>query len=204
MKTDFNSSKRYLNIIIYNAIALLKAERKHNYIGYIWEILNPLINLALLYIVFGVMNRDRSLSFVFYLLIGLLSFQWFESSVVASLDGIKGHLNTFKTVKAPKYIFIIPPILVNTWKFVITFSILIIGLNFFENHSSFMLCYLPLTLAVQLYLIISISIPLCIMCTFLTDFREVIHTIMRVLFFLSGIFFHIDKVPESICSFTFI
>lgn len=189
---------RYRDILWYRTVAQLKAESNNNYLGYIWFVLEPLISTLILYLVFGFIMGNRGSEMVLFILIGMMIWQWFETSLMTGINGIREKIGILQTIRISKFIFPVVSVFANTWKFFWVFLVLLVlanALGFVANASYL---WLPLVLLVQLTFIVGLTIPLAILVTYMPDFVNLISSILRLLFFLSGIFFSVDRVPEQL------
>ena len=84
---------RYRDIIVYRTIAGVKAESRQNYLGYLWYVLEPLLTTVIFYLAFAKLMGRGGKEYVMFLLIGLISWQWFESSCLQAAGSIKAKLH---------------------------------------------------------------------------------------------------------------
>jgi len=193
--------KRYLGIVLYRTIAGIKSEARQNYLGYFWFLLEPVLSTAVLYVVFTqVKVYDSGPRYVVFLLIGLLAWGWFESSCIAGSLSIKVKFGVLNQFNLPKYIFPLVTILVNSWKFLWVFLVILIVAAFLGFPPNVCFFYLPLIMALQFFLICSVTMPLSIGVTLSNDLLTVVNSLFRLMFFLSGIFFDSSLVPENLRS----
>jgi len=189
---------RYRDILWYRTLAQLKAESNNNYLGYIWFILEPLISTAILYVVFGMIMGNRGSDVVLFILIGMMIWQWFESSLMTGVNGIREKIGILQTIRISKFIFPVVSVLANTWKFLWVFGVLLVLSNVLGFGINPNYLWLPLVILVELLFIIGLTVPLAILVTYMPDFVNLISSILRLLFFLSGIFFSVDRVPPEL------
>lgn len=189
---------RYCDIVWYRTKAQLKAETNNNYLGYAWLIIEPLITTAILYLVFGVISGDRSTNMVLYILVGMMVWQWFEGSVMIGSGGVSEKLHLMNHVKLPKFLFPLVGVLANTWKCLCVFVVLMLFCNLVGAFATPAYLLLPIVFVAQLFFIVSLALPLSICAAYLPDLMNVVSSLFRLLFFLSGIFFTREQVPEKL------
>jgi ABC-type polysaccharide/polyol phosphate export permease len=190
---------RYWNIVLYRALAGIKAESRQNYLGYAWYLLEPALTATIFYFAFsGLMGRG--LDTVMFLLVGLTAWQWYEGSTLAAAGAIKAKLHILQHFDLPKFLFPLVTVLVGTWKSLCIGLVIIIGyLAVGKNHwPAWSFLWLPLVFGCQLLLIISLAIPLSIAATYVNDTLTFAASVFRVLYFLSGIFFSSSIVPPAL------
>ena len=69
----------YFELVLFSTYAELRAERSRSYLGLIWWVLEPAMNMAVYYLVFVVILRSQQRDYLPFLLIGLTLWQWFKS-----------------------------------------------------------------------------------------------------------------------------
>ncbi|MGB0418928.1 MAG: ABC transporter, partial [Opitutales bacterium] len=65
----FSTLHQYRGILFYRTIASLRADARGMYLGYIWWFLEPVLNTALYYLIFGVLLGSKTPDFITYLLL---------------------------------------------------------------------------------------------------------------------------------------
>lgn len=188
---------RYRDIVWYRTLAGLKSEARQSFLGYVWFLLEPAITTAIMYTVYVLIFQSRNKDTVVLLLVGTIIWQWFESSVVVGMMGIKNKLHIMTHFTLPKYIFPLVGIFTNTWKFLCVFMVLLIFCAACGYPPNWHFLWLPLIMAVQLVLIIGLALPLAIAVVYFNDLTTVTSSIFRLLMFLSGVFFTASIVPVA-------
>lgn len=193
--------KQYLAIIVFKTKAELKAERQRTYLGYIWWILEPLMFLAIFYVVFVHLRQNSTENFVHFLLIGLIIWQWFKSSISQSSSVIIYQINLLRQVRIPAWIFPIIKVSANTVKFLIVFTLLIIFLWSTGFTPNLNYLYMLEIIFILFLLINGVVLCLAAVVPFVPDINVIVENILLGLFFVTGIFFPVDLVPEPIRSY---
>ncbi|VAW36798.1 hypothetical protein MNBD_GAMMA01-641 [hydrothermal vent metagenome] len=188
--------KQYFAIIVFKTKAELKAERQRTYLGFIWWILEPLMFLAVFYIVFVQLKLSNDEHFVQFLLIGLILWQWFKSSISNSSAVIIYQTNLLRQVRIPAWIFPVIKVSANTVKFAIVFTVLIIFLWVSGFVPSLNYLYMLEIILIQFLLINGFVLCLAAIIPFIPDIHVVVDNLLLGVFFLSGIFFPLSIVPE--------
>ena len=66
----------------------LKADAARYYLGYVWWLLEPLLFVAVFYVVFQVILGTRTENFLVFLICGKFTFIWFSKSVTQASRSI--------------------------------------------------------------------------------------------------------------------
>ena len=72
---------QYLRLADTMARMSLRAEASRYFLGYIWWILEPMLWVAVFYVVFEVLLQAGRADFLVFLMCGKLAFIWFSKSV---------------------------------------------------------------------------------------------------------------------------
>ena len=82
-----------------------KTKYKRSILGVFWSFLNPLLTMLVLYFVFSNVFRFDIAHYPVYLLIGIVSFNFFNEACSMSLSSIIGNAGLITKVYMPKYIY---------------------------------------------------------------------------------------------------
>ena len=191
--------KNLLELVWFRAYADLKSEASRTYIGILWWILDPLLQMGIYYLVFGVGLRGagRHENFVEFLIIGIIMWRWFLTSLNFSSGAIMQNRNLVLRLDIDKWVFPATLIAGNVVKFLVAFAIMIAFLQYSGMPLSWHYLQLPLLLVVQLTLIAGVAFVLAALVPLLPDLRNVISHLLMLMFFLSGIFYDVDEMPEK-------
>jgi len=188
-------------IIKYRSLAELRAEIRRGYLGMLWWFIEPLLYMSVFVVLFAVGLRKGGIDSVPFFLTGLVPWKWFATCVSRAGGVLESNGNIIKQIKLPIFIFPSVTVFINTFKFLLVFSILILYLMGFTNQSYAVWWSLPVILAVQLLFTASLVFWLAAVVPIIPDLQNVVQNLLTLLFFLSGIFFDISMVDERVSSF---
>jgi lipopolysaccharide transport system permease protein len=188
---------RYRDIIFYRAYAELKAEAQLNYMGYVWWVLEPLLNTVLFYIILVAVLEQSTAGAISFVLVGSVTWQWTSSSVLSASNSIFDAGGMLKHIYLPKVVLPLIALVVSTWKFLFIFVLLLVWLWTMGHAPSPAYGALPVLLVLQLALIAAIGLPIAAIIPYFPDARITVDAGLRMLMLISGIFFSIKKVPGT-------
>lgn len=191
--------KNLWELVWFRAYADLKSEASRTYLGILWWIFDPVLQMGIFYLVFGIGLRGagRTENFVEFLLIGIIIWRWFSTSVNSSTGAIMSNSNLVLRLDIDKWIFPATFILSNTFRFLIAFALLIVFLQFAGMPLNVNYFWLPVVLIVQLVLICGASFVIGSLVPLVPDFRNLTSHLIMLMFFMSGIFYDVDQMPEK-------
>ena len=82
-----------------------KTKYKRSVLGVLWSFLNPLLTMVVQYFVFSTIFKADIPNYPVYLLIGIVSFNFFSEACGMSLTSILGNATLITKVYVPKYIY---------------------------------------------------------------------------------------------------
>lgn len=194
-------SSHYLGFIWFRSLAQLRSESSRAYLGYLWWLLEPALYLLVFYIVFALVFQRGGEDYVQVLLTGLVVWKWLDSAVRGSMDVIQQNAGLIDKVYLPKIVLPAVSVTANAIKFALVFVLLLVFSMVLGNGISVSWLFLPLLFLVQGLLVLASACLVAAITPFVPDIRMLFDKFMTLLFFLSGIFYSIDSIPETLQGF---
>ncbi len=188
---------KHLDLIFLYTKSKLQAEAERTYLGYFWWVLDPLVGVAIYYVLFKLFLKRGGPDYIPFLFLGLITWKWFENGVSRSAETLLGAASIFKKVQIHKSVFPSVEVLYHTWKFLIVFLFVILVYAIVGYTWSLPILTLPIVLLVQFVLIYGIGLFVASVTPFLPDIKFFVGYSMRLLFYPSGIIFDVARIPEK-------
>src|SRR5690554_7818504 len=102
MKKYLREIYRRKDLLVYLVFSGLKAEHRNSFLGYFWWVLDPLLRVAIYYFVVGLLSGRGGIDFVGFLVVGMIGWRWFSSSMSRSAKAITGKSGIISKVYLPK------------------------------------------------------------------------------------------------------
>jgi lipopolysaccharide transport system permease protein len=198
------SARRVFDLLVFRTYADLRAEVERTYLGFVWWVLEPLMFMAVFYVVFGVMRGVGGVEYIAMLLAGLVMWQWIKSGISHSTDSINNSLFLMRQVHVPAVLVPLMTIATDTVKFVFVLVVLLVAISFmgYPPHATWI--QLPLVLLVALVVTIGAGTIAAAWCPLFPDLGIIIETLLLLLMFVSGVFFSRDEIPEAMQGWFFL
>lgn len=187
----------YGEILLYGVYSDLRTEIAKRFLGFLWWIIEPVMYMAVFYLVFGLALRQGGADYVPFLLCGMISWKWFDGSVRQASMSIPMNAGLIQQIHVPKSLFALIQILTNTFKFVIVLVLFLVFLLVTDKTASPEWLGLVPVILVQLLLIIAVGLLLAAVIPFVQDLKLVVDNLLMLMMFMSGVFFSADQVPET-------
>ncbi len=175
-----------------------KQKYKGTFLGMIWSVLSPLLQLLVLRIVFTeFFGRDMP-NYTTYLLSGLIVFNYYTESTKGSLRALSSNRGIILKIKTPKYLFLLSKNMASLINFLIILPIFLFfaaidGIQF--SFSFFLLIYPILLLPVFCF---GIGMILSALQVFFNDTSYFYDIVIILLRYLSAIFYDADIFSASV------
>lgn len=187
---------QYFRLIDVMARMSLRADATRFFLGYIWWVLEPLLWVAVLYVVFVMILGTRQADFLMFLATGKLMFVWFSKSVLQASSSIINAKGLVGKINVPKTLFPMAVIQEGLYRQVAVFVLLIIFLISDGYEITATWWYLVPVLLVNYVIIVSCSFAgACLVCL-ARDFVQLISLGMIFMMFVSGIFWDVHALSD--------
>lgn len=193
MKHFFSDIIKYYSYAVRSAKSSLKTEVASSYLNWIWWILDPLFNMIIYYVVFGLIFEDKHEYHVIFIFIGLTMWNFFNKNVVQSVNMIKRNKAIVAKVYIPKYILLIANMMVNGFKMMICWVIVALMMMAFRVPLSWnIVMALPVLLMLVLFTF-AVCVNMMHYGVFVEDLSNVTNIVLKLMFYMTGIFYSVDE-----------
>jgi homopolymeric O-antigen transport system permease protein len=189
----------YRELIVNLAIKDFKVRYKSAVLGFVWMLLNPVLQMIVLSVVFSIYVKIRvDVPYPLFLLCGLLPWNFLSMSLGAGAHSLVEESNLVKKVYFPREII---PISIVSGHLINFLTALILFLPFpivMLGHLDWPLLYLPIPLFLLTLFVIGLTALVSNFDVFFRDTRYIAEAVTLVWFYATPIFYPVDKVPAGI------
>ena len=169
-------------------------------LGYLWNILNPLIALTILALVFSRLFGQDPREFAIFLFSGLVAFNFFSASLSIGSTTFLMHHGLMDKVYVPKILFPLTVITSAAIDSFLVFIALLLVMFFLGSPVSLSLLVLPVSYLALIIFTFGLTLIVSITTVFFRDFQQVLPYILQSLFFLSPILYPKTNFTDPIMS----
>lgn len=178
-----------------------KIKYKRSALGVLWSFLNPLLTMAVQYLVFSTLFKSSIPYYPVYLLSGIICYSYFCEGAGNGLLSITGNTSLLTKVYIPKYIFPVSRTLSSGINFILSliplFAVAAIsGLPITEAY-----LLLPFVFLCLLMLIIGFALMLGTMMVFFRDIQFLWTVIVMMIVYATPIFYPETILPLNLLPF---
>jgi homopolymeric O-antigen transport system permease protein len=177
----------------------LKLKYRGSVFGFVWSLVNPLLMIIVYTIAFAFILRIRNERFVFYLMLGQLSWTFFASSAAMSTGAIVDNGGLIRSVFFPRAILPVATVLFNLAQYLLTAAVFLPAmLLWYRVPLSAPMLTFPVFLALQTLFTIGVALILSTLTAFFRDVKHLLEVALAMLFWLTPIIYELAQVPERL------
>jgi teichoic acid transport system permease protein len=190
---------RYRHFITAYADGRMVAQFSTARLGRLWQVLNPLINAAVYYLIFGVvLNQRGGHNYIAYLCAGLFLFTFTQTVLLSSTQAISGNLGLIRALHFPRASLPVAVSLMQVQNLAASVAVLAgIILATGEPLSPRWLLIGP-ALALQTLFSVGLGMILARLGARLDDLKQVMPFVLRTWMYGSGVMYSINLFKEHL------
>lgn len=185
--------RKYWKYSIYSSKAYLKSEVANSYLNWLWWILEPLCFMMIYAFMFGTVFGAKEPYFPVFIFIGITMWDFFNKTMIQSVRLVKNNKPIVSKVYLPKYILLTVRMGVNGFKMFISILIIIGMLFVWKVPLTYNVIYAIPILMTLILIVFGFGCFLMHYGVFVEDLSNVINIVLRLIFYMTGIFWNIMK-----------
>jgi ABC-type polysaccharide/polyol phosphate export permease len=203
---DFAALLRHRQLVQDFAWRDLRARYKGSVLGFAWNFLNPLLQLAVYYLLFGVLlpvprltagGEAPAYGYAVFLFTGLLPWTYFASSLQAGASAVLANAGLVKKVRLPLPVLPAAAVLSSLANFALGLVVLAAVLVVAGVPPHLTLVYVPLIVAVQTILNLGFAYALSALAVFFRDVLHILGILLTLWYFLTPVIFPLASVAQN-------
>ncbi|SRR5579875_1288671 len=188
----FRDTYRYRELIWALALKELKIRYKRSFLGFLWALLNPLLQMIVLALVFSTVMRIGIDHYAVFLISVLLPWTFFAQSLSYAADSIVGNADLIKKVRIPKVVFPVAALTSNIINFLLSmislvFIVLLLRYPFYVTW-----LYLPVPFLALVLLTLGATFFFAALNVYYRDVSHILQIILQVWFYATPIIYPIE------------
>ena len=184
---------QYYSYSIRLARADLRTEVANSYLNWLWWLIDPLSMMFIYAFIFGVVFQSSEDNFPLFIFIGITVWSYFSHNMAASVRLIRGNMSIISKIYIPKYILLFSEMLVNAFKMLISFGMVILMMIMYKVQiTSNILFIIPIM--IDLFLIsFAMGSILLHYGVYVKDLPYIVDIVLRMLMYFTGTFYSLAK-----------
>lgn len=193
----FKNLYQYRELLKSNVKKEIRGKYKGSFLGILWSFVNPLLQVLVYAIVFPIILKSPEPNYVVFLIIGILPWTWFTTSLSQGTFTIIGNAGIIKKVYFPREILPISVVTSGLINYLISCLIIFAFLMFSGIGFSGYLIYLPLVILVQYVITLGIVFITSAINVYIRDAEYIINFIVNMLFYATPILYSPDVFENT-------
>ncbi|AUJ23972.1 MULTISPECIES: ABC transporter permease [Virgibacillus] len=180
----------------------IKSKNKMTYLGLAWEVINPAIQIAIYWFIFGFGIREREpidgVSFIHWMLAGIVIWFFFNPAIIEGSKSIYQRIKMLSKMNFP--MSLIPNIIIFSkfYSHIGLLLIVIIILNLTGYPISIYYLQLPIFILGGYFFIFALSLITSTLNTIIRDLQMLLQAMLRMVLYMAPILWSHDSLPEQI------
>lgn len=177
-----------------NARGELRAQHMDTALGNAWHLLNPILLIAVYYLVFDViLNATRGVdNFIVYLTVGVLAYHWAQKAITAGASTIVSNEGLIRSLAFPRMLLPLSTSVQHTYAFLPALVVMLaVALLFGERPGISMLLVIP-AFILQVMFITGATLIAARAADAFRDTLNLLPFLFRLVFYGSGILYAVD------------
>ncbi len=189
----------YRDLIVYLVARDLKVRYRRSLIGVAWTMLQPLLMMSVLYLVFSsFFHASFDLyGYQVYALAGILFWNFFQQSIVASMNSLRGNAGILRKLPVPIAVFPVATVLSGLLN--LALALVPLGLIMLVSGHPLTpaLGFLPVAMLLAALFTLGAGLLLSPLAVFFHDVTELVGVGLTLLMYLTPLFYPMAIVPEK-------
>lgn len=181
-----------------------KATYQSHYLGILWQIINPIIQVGVYYLVFGLGvyggGKIDGTPFLVWMLIGIIAWFFISKSITGASSSIYRQVNLVSRMKFPVSILPMNNIVSNLFSYFPMMIFLMIMFMVFDIHPSIYWIQYIYYFICMIAFLFALGIFNATISTMIRDYQLLLQSTMRFAMYVSGTFWDIQNrnLPENL------
>jgi ABC-2 type transport system permease protein len=184
------------DLIWYLVMRDLRVRYRRSTLGLIWTMLQPLMMMLVLHIVFSSVFRFELYSYPVYAMAGILFWNFFSQSIVASMNSLRGNAGILQKLPVAKAVFPVATVISGVVNLCLALVPLFVILVVTGHPLKPALLFLPVSILLAGVFTLGAGLLLSPLAVFFSDVVELIGVVLMLLMYLTPIFYPMAIVPE--------
>ncbi len=174
----------------------LRVRYRRSLIGFAWTMLQPLLMMTVLHLAFSSIFRFKVDNYPVFSLAGLLFWNFFSQSIVASMNSLRANTALIQKLPVPKSVFPLAVVVSGTIN--LLFALIpLLGILVVTGHPLRpALLFLPVSILVAALFTLGAGLTLAPLSVFFFDVVELVGVVLQLLLFLTPIMYPMSILPD--------
>jgi ABC-type polysaccharide/polyol phosphate export permease len=188
----------YRDLIAVLVARELKVRYRRSSLGFLWTMLQPLLMMLVLQVVFSAVFRFELPhgNYPVFALAGLLFWNFFSQSIVASMNSLRGNAGLLRKVPLPREVFPIATVLAGVVHLLLALVPLFAILLYTGHPLRPALLFVPVAVLMAAAFTLGAGLLLSPLAVFFSDTVEMVGVLLATMMYLTPVIYPMTIVPD--------
>jgi lipopolysaccharide transport system permease protein len=196
---DFRELWEYRDLFRFLTWRDIKVLYAQTILGFIWAILQPLIQILIFTIVFGKVAKlsTEGIPYFLFSTVAVIPWNYIAQAMSQSSQSLVTYQQMLGKIYFPRLVFPLTPVLARLLDFAISILIVICVMLFYRIHPSWNLLFFPLFLMMMMAVPAGIGMWLSALAIRFRDVKFAMPFVVRMLVYTAPIVYSASNIPEK-------
>lgn len=173
----------------------LRMKHMNSVLGQLWHLLNPALMILVYFLIFGVvLDARRGVdNYVTFLVMGVVLFRFSQNTIIGCSQCITRNLGLIRSIQFPRALVPVSVVLENLFALVPAVSLVMLTALLDGANLGLRTLLLPVVILVTALFTLGVGLAAARAGAALTDLSQVLPHLFRILFYMSGVLFAVDR-----------
>lgn len=194
-----NYMYQYLPLIKHLAKRELTVRYKQSFLGFVWVIINPFMQMLIMSFVFSYVFKFNmpGVPYPIFMYAGLLPWIFFTGCINSSMSALVDGAGLIKKIYFPREILIIATILAKSFDFALSLIVFFLLMWFYQIPITWHIIFFIPIFIIQTLLIFGLGMILSVLNLFYRDIQYLVTLMLTLLFYLTPVLYQTESFPEK-------
>ena len=191
-----NDIRKYFQYAVRSAKADLSSEVANAYLDWLWWLIEPFCMMLIYTLIFGVVFKASEQFFPVFIFSGLAMWTFFSRGMNVSVNIVRANKGIISKIYLPKFILYFARMLVNGFKMLVSFAIVVIMMIVFRVPISVNILYIVPIMIVFFLFTFGLGTILMHFGVYVNDLSYIVGIVLSMLMYFTGTFYSVgNRIP---------
>ena len=190
--------KKYYKYAMYASKSGLKAEVANSRLSWLWWVLDPVLFMGVYWFLSQVIFGQRTKYYLVFVFIGLNMWDFFQKTILANVKVVTNNAAIVTKIYIPKYILVLIELMKYLFRMGIAFVLVFLMMLLYRVPFTWNILFILPIMLTLILLVFGISCFVANFGVYVEDLQNVASVGMRLLFYVSGVFYEIEPKLEGL------
>lgn len=191
-----NDIQKYFHYAVCSARADLRSEVANAYLDWLWWLIEPFCMMLIYTLIFGVVFKASEKFFPVFIFSGLAMWTFFSRGMNVSVNIVRNNKGIISKIYLPKFILYVARMLVNGFKMMVSFVIVVLMMVLFKVPVSVNVFYFVPIMLVFFLFTFGLGSILMHFGVYVNDLSYIVGIVLSMLMYFTGTFYSVgNRIP---------